>query len=1527
MVNKSFYNINIAQLKSVVLFFFIIFQGFAVFSQRPKQEEFTEKNFLVEFEILYKQDRTVGKDHEKQYDALYKEYQSLWNQLPFNTKDKVAEISNRLIKLKAPIYPAFYNFLNAQLGVFKKFQSTQQVYEWVLCTEVVLDEKRRLKDFNDFIATTSLLIDKNFLYESRTSIWEFPPSTDFSFKAQNKNVEIIFKTPFDLVYNSQGDANVIYRTTGSYYPLDTKWEGKGGRIDWGRTGISEAKCFADLGKYEAITKFPKFTADSVRFIHTDYFKEPMLGKVEDQLSGRMEPGKYTYPRFRSYTKEFVIKNLFPDVNYQGSFMMNGGKFLTSGVDGMTSTIIFYRQGNPFLYVESPSFLIDSDKLSSKSASIIIILGEDSITNVGVDVNYRSANREVRIQNDKNRNFNSPYEDSYHKIDIYCENIIWRMDEDKIYLSNTGQLNTVNSIQLESSNYFSGHRYHTIQGVETISPLQRVAQYSNSRKTREFYIDEFARYIRMDVLQAKTMIHTLSRYGLVAFDANENRVYVKEKLFNYTRSQARAIDYDVINISSEVSSGENAFIDLKNNDLSVNGVRGINVSDTQNVVIRPEKGNIIMKKNRDMIFSGRITVGQFELYITDCSFNYDDFKLELPRVDSLSFYTSSFTDDQMLMRVQTKINDLKGEIFIDQPGNKAGLKDSKDYPIFNSLDNSYAYYESSNIRNGVYTKDRFFYKLDPFTIKNMMKIKPDNLVFTGSLNSAGIFPEIKEPLKVQPDYSLGFITQTGDKGLPAYGGKGTYYNEIDLSNKGLIGRGKITYLSAELQSKDIVFMPDSTHITTDTFFVKPQPTFADANVGRSFGRWYPYQDMMDIHSAKDPIRMYKNEALLSGRLRLEPKGMSGKGNVNIRELDLSSELFAFNQDDLSSDNTGLKLHSGTNLAFQTQGVKSNVNFKTRMGEFLSDELSRAELPIIQYAAYIDKFTWFMDKHEIALSSSKNESDAQVANKDLRKLVDMEMPGALFVSTHPQQGGLEFNAIHALLKYREDVLMPEKVYTIRVADALIAPGDNKFNIYAGAKMDTIHNSKILADTLNRYHEFYDATVVINSKKSFVATGYADYVDENEKKQKVYLTEITPNVSAVTIANGVIPEEDRFMLSPAFGFKGNVTISPEDPFYTFKGGVQLQHQCKAAGETLPYTRFNGKINPKEIHIPIEEIPADIDGQRITASILFNKTDLSPYAAFLTNDKAVDNEFLSAHGFLTYDKTKKMYKIGSMEKLADPDEATGNYLTMDKDNCNVFGEGRIKFDVNQELVSLMGYGQIETNNTKTEAKMNTVFGFSFPFLQQALDMMGAYIFDDLSPSPADLNDENIRKALCEYLGVDEGNMTYNEFLGYGEFDKIPKDFNHTLLFNNLKLNYSPELGYHFNGMASLGKVGKYQVNKLIRTRVQFAKIRNSIFLKILLEITPEHWYYFSCEFPNSQTQPQRMRVSSNIEEFEALIKNASNRSTKAKSGKTFTYGLTVSKTEVANFKRTMEGMTTDEDYFDEEDVTDEDEIIEEVE
>ena len=77
-----------------------------------------------------------------------------------------------------------------------------------------------------------------------------------------------------------------------------------------------------------------------------------------------------------------------------------------------------------------------------------------------------------------------------------------------------------------------------------------------------------------------------------------------------------------------------------------------------------------------------------------------------------------------------------------------------FPKFNSAKESYVFYDKKDIQRGVYDRDKFYYKSDPFQIDSLDDFTNKGLNFPGILVSAGIFPDIRETLGLQPDYALG-----------------------------------------------------------------------------------------------------------------------------------------------------------------------------------------------------------------------------------------------------------------------------------------------------------------------------------------------------------------------------------------------------------------------------------------------------------------------------------------------------------------------------------------------------------------------------------------------------------------------------------------------------------------------------------------------------------------------------------------------------------------------------------------------------
>lgn len=1518
MTRKIHYIISLACLLII---------GFSSAAQKARILEFSQDNLPAEMKE-YLDQATSDKDKQKANAQLMQQFAPIYGAMSQQEKTQMVSICNVVLKLKVRQLPDVYNFIGVVDLFWNSSPNKDNFDQWLNCIQFIQGRNKKIKDFTDFIEFTSGFLKDRTLTGSRAAQWQAQSGSPYTLKLVGEDIVITFDKVMELYYASDKDNGTIYGTTGKFYYFDSKWKGHGGRLNWDRTGIAPTTCWAVLNNYEAITKFPKFTADSVMFTNNDYFSDPIMGSVEEALSAKLEPEKYTFPKFRSYQKDFRLKDILPGVDYSGSFMMNGSKFITSDTKNPAS-IIFYREGKPFITVKSTKFTITHDRLVSELASVKIYVGEDSIYNNGILVRYLTSNHQVTMVNDSKRNYYSPYTNTYHNLDMYCEQIVWKMKEDILDMSMLGQAGDQTFSTFESSNYYSEIKFRQLQGIEEINPVVKVYRYMQTQgMAYEFHIEDFARAIHMDIIQAKSMIHLLAKSGLVTYDEALSRVYVKDKLVDYNKAytKTKGNDYDAINLESSTKNN-NAILDLTSNDLKMAGVQKFVVSDSQQVVIYPKNGDLVVHKNRDMSFSGRINAGRFVAFVTDAKFLYDDFKIDLPMVDSMIFYVTQFNNPQEEHIVYTPLYKLVGNIQIDEPDNHCGLKKTKDYPIFTSLENSYVYYDRKDIHNGAYVRDKFYYTLFPFVIKDMVDFKTDSLKFGGVLTSAGIFPDIKEPLRVQRDYSLGFTVTTPKTGFSAYGGKGKFTNVVDLSYEGLRGAGKLEYLTSTSASAKFFFMPDSTVGVTDTFLVKEQGGFPDVRNGKTQLRWFPYADSMRVQQLPGgrQFQMYRGDATLAGVVVLQPAGATASGAVTIGEGTVTSDLFRLGSREMDADVSTFVLRSDVykNIAFQAQNMKSHVDFDKRRADFTSNtEIGRTELPLLSYAAYVDKFSWQIDKKQLDLINSKSESTMGLEGLSIReRFAHPDQPGAYFVSTDPRRDSLHFNAVRSTYLYNAGQLSCKNVFLLNIGDAVCAPGGDSLHIRAGGDIDLLKKSHILASRGNRFHDFYDCDIIVRGAKSFSGKGNIDYVDAVEKRQKIYMDSIVPDSKGRTIGFGFIPEDKEFTLNDAFGFAGNVRVESDNKNFFFNGGVRLLHKC-GDSEKRGLLAYSNYVDPAQIFVSVPEIPTDWKGNRITASILYDKLTLRPYPAFLTNDRAADNELMTAFGSLTYDNEKGEYMIASERKLADTANVVDRYLTLDKQTCTVSGEGPVDWNVKQNFVKIFTYGTASIDYKNSESfNLNSVFGFTFPIDDNVLTAMMQLIVDDLRLAPSNPDNDALRRAMIFYQGEDNGAANYSTYVSTGFYDKIPKEFESTILLEGINWQYSPALGYYYNGVAGLAAIGKKQVHLATRVKAQINKRGNGVYLTLYIQVAGDHWYYFNYEF-NSQV----MTIQSSVGEWVDMIRAipADKRRVAGKSDQgDYHYRLGTSRTEVPNFLLRIEGGKVDPNAEEDPDV-DEEDIIE---
>ena len=1512
------------EMKKIVLFFVLVI-GFCVLTtesyaqKRPTKVKVAfEVDSMPQQLLLYLNGNIKAEEKLAANAQVVEQFKGVYTSLDSKRKQQVVDMYNAARKTKLEPMPDYVNLTQALVAYAGAKVSASIFDEWIAAVSAIFTITNKKKEQQEFIEYTTMMAADRTLYKSRTSIWRTQPDAVFSFVPIRNDIKTVFSGSVDLTYSSgtgnNADESTIYGTAGTYYFLTNTFEGKGGRLTWERCGMAKNACYADLDIYSAVVKFPKFTADSVTFINTNYFKTPIKGVVDEALSTKTEPEKYNFPKFRSYQKDFQLKDVLPGVDFEGNFMMYGPRFVTND-EKHPASMIFYRNGKRFLVASSTKFTILPHMLTSERAAVKMYIGDDSISNAGVLIRYTTSDHRVNLLNSTKRNYYSPYTDSYHQLDIYCENINWLMDKDIVEFNMVAQAGTQTFVTFESNRYYSESKDREVQGIDDNSPVVKVYRYMKAHDMKQdFSLVSFQNYIRMDEGQTKLMVHGLSRHGLVSFDEGRSRIHVHDKLIGFYKAivKQQGHDYDALTLQSETKEN-NAELDLASLDLRVHGIKKFVVSDSQLVVVKPYEGDIIVKRNRDILFSGHINVGRFEMNVTDATFFYDDFRFDLPQIDSLRFSVTSFTDPEQQVMVRTPLYNLVGDIQIDKPDNHCGLKKNKDYPIFNSVKPSYVYYDRPFIFNGVYNRERFYYSLHPFVIKQLTDFQTDSLEFLGTLTSAGIFPDIEEPLKVQRDYSLGFRVNTPADGHPAYGGKGTFKNLIDLSYRGFRGEGTLEYLTSTAVTDKYLFMPDSTMALTDTFYVKEENDFPDIHNGHALLRWYPYQDSMTISQLRDGtlFQMYHGLTTLAGRVTLQPKGATAYGTAQLKEGTMVSKLFRLRTTQMDADHTDFTLMSTkyNDVAFTAKNMRSFVDYEEHTGRFTApDSLRQTFLPALGFSAWVDQYTWNWDHQFLALDNSKSmetQGTEALTLHERSKRLD-RMPGALFQSTTPALHDIRFHAINSTYQYDNLELSNHNVYALPVADALIAPGGDSLHISKGGLFAPIADGQLLFPRDSGFHLFYKCDLLVENGLKYSGKGTIDYIGVDEKKQPVYMTQIAPDAQGVSVAQGLIADTANFTLSTAFGFAGTMRVDAAHRFYHFDGGVRLLHKC-APVDQLALLAFSDYLDPANIRVVVPENPVDWKGKPISASVAMGKTGLQPTSAFLLRQSDV-SPLLSSYGLLHYSEAASTYTITSQDKLDDP-EFIDRYLTLNTESCVLDGEGPITFGTMLPPAGIQAYGTLHYDPDRMEDfSMNTIFGITFPIDPSLLNQMAKQIEDDLRPTPADRDNELLDRALLFHMGDPDGELAYQTYLSTGAFDKLEGFLNNTFLFEGLRWQYNPKLGYTATGTTSLCNVGSKQLHVNIRVKAQLFKRGNQNHLVLYLQVANDHWYYFNYEY-----QTHHLSISSSVGEWNDRILSIKKDK---RTTDNFSYSLTNSRTEIQRF---LSSFTSDPSEMEEEEEEDE--------
>jgi hypothetical protein len=1404
----------------------------------------TIKNFTSDpVKFVSEMESFLQETNKKEGEKLMDEFRPVWQSGKFTPaqQEAIYRTTNAMLRKRMKAFPDFRNYLNALISFAQSGRPLTSFNAWQESIDKLL--LLPAKKFTNYIITCNSLFKDNSLYQSPSTNWHANTS-DYSFGFDSLP-KIIFPL-MDLVCSARNDSSIIYQTKGVLYPTSQLFYGQGGKVNWARAGWDVNIVKAELGNYIIDVTGSEFSADSVVFYNSQFFKTPLTGKYTDKILSDVTQENASYPRFVSYTTSLSIKNIVPDIDYRGGFSMVGNRMVGSGTAEDNAAMTIYRNKEPFLVARSTGFSIRKDRITSDNTSVTIYFEKDSIYHPGVSMKYIVNDREIALIRGEEGKSKSPYFDSFHQVDMYFDGLYWKIDDpiiDMKMISGEGE----SKATFESSNYFRKQKFLRLQGLSEVHPLFSIKQYAEKHDTKVIYTEDLAKEMRLPPSEIRTMLIRLSDLGFISYDANEDKIFVKDRLYYYLLANVGKTDYDVIQFESIINALPNASINLLNFDITLRGLAPITLSDSQNVVIYPKDQEVKLLKNRDFTFSGRVHAGRFDFFGKVFTFDYQNFKINLENVDSLRLKVESEDPGEVdeygnrkLVSVKSVLENITGDLSIDFQGNKSGLHDYPNYPIFNSKKDSYVTYDKPWIQEGVYSRDRFYFHLDPFTIDSLDNFSRAGLRFNGEFVSAGIFPDFRDTLKLQPDLSLGLVRETGPSGWPAYGNKGKFTSTVNLSNEGLHGKGTLDYLTSVSSSDDYLFLPDSMNSYAGRFVNRKETLagveFPEAHGDSVYIHWEPPNDVMYINRRNTDLSMYEGQAKLNGNLHLKPTGMTGNGIMTFAASELEANLIKYKSNVFDSDTADFRLTSDNTaaLAFSTKNVKAHIDFTGRVGDFKSNGGgSYVSFPLNQYICYIDQFKWFMDQQEVELSSGKS-SASDTSDTGLN------ITGSDFISIEPTQDSLRWKAPLARYSLKDYLIKAEKVALIQTADASVIPDSGKVVIEKYAKMRTLNDARIIANNTTKYHTIYNAKVDILGRKKYEAIGDYDYVDENKVKHHFHFEKVGVDTTFQTVAEGELNDTAGFALSPQFLFKGSVHLTASKEFLTFSGYAKPNIRCQKIGKN--WLRFSGEINPLSVSIPVSS-PVTDDGTKLSAAVAQTSDSTGIYAAFLMpKQKPSDLEIINAEGVLNYDKVSNQYRITTREKIEKPGSA-GNFLSLDDNKCLVYGEGRLNFGSDFGQLSFNTVGSVTNNLNNDSTGFDILAAIDFYFNDDALKIFSDQIANNASiPATQDLGRKTYERGLTELAGKEKADKYIAELNLYGAFKKIPEELRHTLFITELKMAWNNETrSYRSVGPIGIGSIDKTNINRRVNGSMEIIHKRSGDALNIYLEPEKGQWYFFS--------------------------------------------------------------------------------------
>ncbi len=971
--------------KHIIIIILLIFAVETTYGQKL--------SFTKESEYINEMTTMLLNSKRPELDTVFNNFRQLWNsgKLQSDEKSSIVKLSNIFYKKRMKAYPHFYQYMKFILS-FKNKRGANPMnfrHSQLFLMDYAKNKRISSTQVNTLLEKLFFLNKYNYIYKSPAVTWK--TNGKYTIDNDEKNISVKFDKT-DLICRAHKDSFTIHNTKGSVNLLEGLWQGNEGKVTWEYAGLHKDSVFATISNYKIQLKKKGFVVENSKFINKRLMSKELAGIFEMKLLANRRGAKASYPKFSSKEK-LHIKDIMPGIKYVGSISMSGNKIAGSKIDKSKSQIFITHENQELVEAKADRFAFNfnSKQIDARNVSVKIKLNNDSITHSCINLMYKQKETTL-ILSRPNSNFpEKSFIDSYHKAEIDADFFKFNLKDSVLVFS--AMPTTHRNAIISSANYFSKSHFNNLRMLDRKNPISIVRNLV-SEEENTIHLSAFSRITRMSKKNCIDIANRLAVDGFVDYDKTSEILTAKPKLFFYVLANSNKIDYDKIKMVSK-DTKINAIFNLKNNELIVHGVSPFVLSYNRRVGVFPKDNKVVLKKDFNMEFDGRVNAGLIDILGENFKFDYNKFVVDIPENGTLSMKYLSRTDSNTIEAAPVKsvIEKISGSLFIDDENNKSGKEKTLYYPMFESKKTAKVFYEQvikkdSLNSDTLYKADNFYFETLPFVMDSLNSLTRDNIKFKGSLTSASIFPEIKECLKIQEDEALGFIHKVPEgKGIDIYKGQGTYHNTIILNNSGLKGEGKLEHLNSAMSSNEFRFYTDSTNAYANNLKMQkqsaPKTQYPDVETDSIYTHWEPKNKKMILTSLGEPHKMYEDSVSFAGTFQLEPTQLLGNGKLQISYAELNSNKFHFLDNSFNADTSDfiLRKENEAKPPMVAQNVQAHVDLTKNEGLFKSNgENSYIDFKINQFLCYINYFVWDISKKKIQIG---NSNDISIATSETDK----------------------------------------------------------------------------------------------------------------------------------------------------------------------------------------------------------------------------------------------------------------------------------------------------------------------------------------------------------------------------------------------------------------------------------------------------------------------------------------------------------------------------------------------------------------